>query len=353
MFRMSLYAHPHVRKSGSYFGYAYAYYEIEKHLKRYMYQNKKMQIDLNNPKSKIQMYFGSPPGYFFPHQYKIQMTQWESTLVPPQWVDHAKEYDEWWTANKFGADAFVNAGVPKEKIYVYEHGVDFNTWFPAKRGTNNKIRFLHIDSGSPRKRADMVIKAFRSAFGGNMDYELTLKYSHYPQSKVNWFDKDILENHGDWQFSNVRHIRENISLESLVSLFHFHDVLIYPSEGEGFGLIPLQALATGMPVISTDLWCSYSKYFLGNSIDAKLGQSDIVETYQRFGDVVVPNLDSCINKIKNLVNNADQQFDAFFNQIEEIAEEYTWDNQTKKAMDSLVNRVGINMFGSSNSHLKK
>ena len=39
MFRMSLYAHPHVRGSGSFFGYAYTYQEIEKSLRNYNYNN--------------------------------------------------------------------------------------------------------------------------------------------------------------------------------------------------------------------------------------------------------------------------------------------------------------------------
>ena len=115
---MSLYAHPHVRRSESYFGYAYAYKEIDKHLRNYKHSDKTMHVDINSPKSKTQLYFGSPDGFFYDHQYKIQMTQWESTLVPPHWVEHAKRYDEWWTANQFGADAFINAGVPEKKIKV-------------------------------------------------------------------------------------------------------------------------------------------------------------------------------------------------------------------------------------------
>ena len=64
MFRMSLYAHPHVRRSESYFGYAYAYNEIAKHLRLYEYKDKKIHVDINSPKSKVQLYFGSPDGFF-------------------------------------------------------------------------------------------------------------------------------------------------------------------------------------------------------------------------------------------------------------------------------------------------
>lgn len=352
MFRMSIYAHPHVRESGSYFGYAYTYYEIERHLRGYEHNGENLQLDINSPKSKVQLYYGSPPGYFFPNQYKIQMTQWESTLVPPNWVDYAKDYNEWWTANQFGADAFINAGVPAEKIHIYEHGVDSETWTPKMRGNNKKIRFLHVDSGSPRKRADLAIKAFKIAFGDNPNYELTLKHSHYPSKGVNWYDQNILETYGEWESSNVRHIRENMGLPELVNLFHFHDVLLYPSEGEGFGLIPLQALATGMPVISTSRWCSYDKYFTNNIIESTLGISNVVENYTRFGNVVLPELESMIQVMKNVVDSFELQSNNFYNQVPEVIADYDWQHRTNLIMDGLIERLGIKMFKSDRSYLK-
>lgn len=352
MLRMSLYAHQHLRNSGSYFGYAYTYYEIEKHMRNYKHNEESLSLDLNGSKSKVQMYYGSPEGFFYKHQYKIQMTQWESTLVPPMWVDYAKGYDEWWTANQFGADAFINSGIPSEKIHVYEHGVDAQTWTPKKRGQNGIIRFLHVDSGSPRKRGDLAVKAFRAAFGDNPNYELTLKYSHHGQSVVDWNNQDVMENQGEWEFSNVRHIRENLTLEELVKLFHFHDVLIYPSEGEGFGLIPLQALATGMPVISTSRWCSYDKYFTENIISSKLGVSDILESYTRYGDVVLPEIDSMISIMKEVVENFDLQKEIFYNQIPLVVNEYSWQSKTNMAMDSVIERLGLDMFTSYKGHLK-
>lgn len=350
MQRISLYAHPHLRNSGSYFGYAYTYQEIQKHLSNYEYNNEKLQVDLNSPKSKIQIYYGSPDGIFYPHQYKIQMTQWESSLVPPSWVEHAKGYDEWWTANQFGADAMIRSGIPKEKVFIYEHGVDADIWTPKMRGTNNKIRFLHIDSGSPRKRSDLALKAFKAVFGDDPNYELTLKWSYTKDSKHDWSKNEVLSKVGKWD-KNVRKIEENIPLDGLVNLFHYHDVLLYPSEGEGFGLIPLQALVTGMPVISTGVWCSYEKYLLGNIIGSKMGTSSIKEKYDRFGDVVLPDIKSLMNLMKNTAENIEKQSKDFFDQVPLVTSEYDWQKQTNKAMDSLISRVGIEMFDTDKSYL--
>jgi glycosyltransferase involved in cell wall biosynthesis len=138
-----------------------------------------------------------------------------------------------------------------------------------------------------------------------------------------------------------------MTLEHLVSLFHYHDILIYPSEGEGFGLIPLQALATGMPVISTSDWCSYDKYFNENIIESHRGISDTVETYTRYGEVVLPHLDSMVDLMKNAAENFESQSKKFYNQIDEVVADYSWQKRTNMAMDSLINRIGIDMFENS------
>ena len=142
-----------------------------------------------------------------------------------------------------------------------------------------------------------------------------------------------------------------MTLEHLVSLFHFHDILIYPSEGEGFGLIPLQALATGMPVISTSDWCSYDKYFNGNIIESHRGISDVVETYTRYGEVILPHLDSMVDLMKNAAENFESQANIFYSQIPTVLQDYDWQRKTNLVMDSLINRIGIDMF--ENSELYK
>lgn len=332
-----------MRGSGSFFGYAYTFNEIQRHLKQYRVGGKPLQIDINNPKSRIQLDYGQPPGRFFTHQYKIQMTQWEATRVPAHWVDLAKGYNEWWTANHFGAQAMIDTGIPESKVHVFEHGIDSGIWSPMLRGQRDKIRFLHIDSASPRKRADLVVKAFKNVFGNNPDYELTLKYSHGPMSKANWDNESVLANEGE-RDGNIRKIRDNLSLEDLVKLYHFHDIVIYPSEGEGFGLIPLQALSTGMPVISTGRWCSYERFLNGNIIESTIGKSEISENYERHGNVVVPNHESTEFLMRQVADDIENQSRVFFSQAPDVARDYNWQTLTNKTMDNLVSRVGLDMF---------
>lgn len=274
-------------------------------------------------------------------------------MVPGIWKEYAKSYNEWWTANEFGKQAFINTGIPENKIHVFEHGVDSKIWTPKLRGKEEKIRFLHIDSGSPRKRAGLAKEAFIAAFGNNKDYEITFKHSHIPSSGANWSDSNTMANHGDWESDNIRHIRENMELEDLVKLYHFHDVIIYPSEGEGFGMIPLQALATGMPVISTGRWCSYERFLNKNIIESSFGQSEIKETYTRFGDVVLPSLESTTELMKRVAADIKEQSQIFYDQVPQVVSDYNWYNLSRKAIDGLISRAGEDIFNSSKGYLKQ
>jgi glycosyltransferase involved in cell wall biosynthesis len=61
-------------------------------------------------------------------------------------------------------------------------------------------------------------------------------------------------------YNNVTIINSLYHEHELVELYSQMDCMVYPSYGEGFGLIPLQALGTGMPVIGTAEWAPYRKF---------------------------------------------------------------------------------------------
>jgi glycosyltransferase involved in cell wall biosynthesis len=344
--RMSLFTQGDLR-SNKHYGYAKSFIKIQESFRKFKYNNKKIDIEWNSPRSKIQMYYGPHPveNSHYQHQYKIHMSQHESSMIFPHKVKAYGEYaNEAWTANYWGAQSMINSGVPEKKVFIYEHALDPEEYKPFLRGKNEKIRFLHINSDSPRKRSGLVEEAFNILYEKNKNIELTLKYSHGRHKGISWLSNELLKTGGDWIRPGTRHIYETMSLQEMFSLMNFHDVLVYPSEGEGFGLIPLEALATGMPVISTYEWCSYSKFL----IDGKI-ESDIKETftdwgYPKIGKAVVPKFDSIVNLMQKYIDDIEGVSKNFYNQVNLIKEEYTWENKTNKVLNDLINRVGIDMF---------
>ena len=128
----------------------------------------------------------------------------------------------------------------------------------------------------------------------------------------------------------------------MVQLYYNHDVLVYPSEGEGFGLIPLQALATGMPTISTGRWCSYEKYLGSNVIESKLGKTQ--HTGYHTGEVILPEFDSLVELMRKVYEDIDNQCDFYYKQAPQVIKEYNWQKQCDKMLNGLIKRIGIEKF---------
>jgi glycosyltransferase involved in cell wall biosynthesis len=344
--RMSLYTQGDLRVN-SHYGYGKSFIKIQESFRNFTYNGERLRVDWNSPRSKIQMYYGPDPveWAFNKNQYRIHMSQHESTMIVPHKVNaYQNDCEEVWTANYWGAQSMINSGVNKDKIFVYEHALDPYEYKPFLRGKNNKIRFLHINSDSPRKRSDLVEKSFDKLYEKNKDIELTLKYSFAPHKGKDWKNKDVLESKGDWIRPGVRHIFETLSLDEMISLINFHDVLVYPSEGEGFGMIPLEVLATGMPVISTHEWCSYSKFLLDGKIESEIKESTTNWGYPKLGNAVIANPDSVVERMQYFIDNIDTLSNKFYNQVEDIKNEYTWENKTNKFLNDFINRVGVDMF---------
>lgn len=345
----SIHTDDHIRSGKQKNGYSYGYNRISKHFPQYQHGDETLKVTKNDPRSQIQLFYMEPewynqnnmtdlrqPGFkkFYDHQYKIQGTHLEATKVWSHWIDSMNAVDEIWVGNYFARDAVVNSGITTP-TYVFEHGID-DMWTPKLRGQGNKVRFLHVDSGSPRKRSDLVQDAFVKLFGSRDDVELTLKYHESEgYSVLDLFSRDVIR-------SNINKIYKTLSQDEMVKLFHDHDVLVYPSEGEGFGFIPLQALATGMPVVSTSRWCSYDKYFKDNIIESKLGKT--THTGYDHGEVVLADFESLLHLMQNAYDNINSQSESFYKQAGAVYEEYNWQNRVDYMLDSLINRVGIDML---------
>jgi glycosyltransferase involved in cell wall biosynthesis len=346
----SVHTDQHIKDAVNIFGYAYGYTNIVKHFNQFTYRGKQLEVVENDPAAQIQMFYMEPewhhpvtgqdfrqPGFkkHYDHQYKINGTYLEATRAWDWWIPTMKSFDEIWVGNQFSADAVANSGVDTP-TYIFELGID-DMWTPFKRGNRGKIRFLHVDSGSPRKRADLVEKAFTTLFKERDDITLTLKY--HGSNEMSVMDLFKIEESSS---KNIIRIHKTLSQPDMVKLYHDHDILIYPTEGEGFGLIPLQALATGMPTISTSRWCSYEKYLGNNIIESTLGRTQ--HTGYHTGDVILPDFDSTVELMRNAVENFDAQCDYYYKQAPAVINEYNWQKQCDKMLNSLIKRVGISMF---------
>lgn len=330
----------------AHYGYGKSLIEIKDSIVKSNINGKKISVEHNSPRSIIQMYYGPHPVHnaHYAHQFKIHMSQTESDRFEDHKVAAYSSADEFWTASEWGAEAAERSGIPNNKIFVYHHGLYSEKYPSFMRGRGDKIRFLHIDSGSPRKRSDLVEDCFNEIYRKNKNIELTLKYSHQPHKGKSWEDERQLASGGEWLRPGTRHIYETLSHSEMISLMNFHDVLVYPSEGEGFGLIPLEAMATGMPVISTFEWAPYAKYFSEGQIESDIAPSNIDWGYAKVGNGTIPRKYSVIEKMEYFIDNISSISECYFNRSDLIKSEYDWSKITPKFFSEAIERIGEDIF---------
>lgn len=311
-------------------GYGYAGRNIVDSLKRLGHN-----VPFQDSRAPVQLNF-SQPEYFKLHrnQYQISYTPWESTVIPDRWKPFLDVVDEIWTTSDWCANVFEDNGY--KNIRVYPHGIE-KIWQPKKREDDGVIKFLHIGEPAPRKGGQMVVDTFIELFGNNPKYSLTLKVYKHNTTRVynNFVDKEIVGIPYE-MFSNIKMIDAVLDQEELVKLYHDHDVLLYPSFGEGFGFIPLQALATGMPVICTSNWAHYKKYLGPLSLKADLIDSPWPHPHE--GKVYMPDYIDLRKQMLEVSENFKAYAGYYYAQSTKILEEYDWDQLTKNSFEHIVNK---------------
>jgi len=189
----------------------------------------------------------------------IHYTMYESTKVPKSWVKYLnKNVDIVLVPSLWCKKVFIKSGV-KKPIHVLSLCYDSDKIKYVKKQNNlGSYVFLWqgvvFDSGG-RKGLDVVKKAFlelkRDCMIGS-DAKLVLKVKP-------WKDKPV-EIDGIENGQGVVYLQRNLSREQLENLYKKVDCCINPTHGEGFGLIPLEQMAMGKPVIVTDWSMPYLEH---------------------------------------------------------------------------------------------
>jgi hypothetical protein len=289
------------------------------------------EVPFDDASAPVQISFCPPHWYKFNEgQYRIGYTPWESTELPDGWLKAMNDCDEVWATSEWVANVYEMAGV-KRPVHVYEHGLD-KRWQPKRRHAGDVIKFLHVGEPALRKGGQMTIDAFRQLFGDREDVHLTVKAYHQHFLRV-WHDGDITT--PEKVYNNVTVISDQLHFDEMLKLYYDHDVLVYPSYGEGFGFIPLQALGTGMPVVSTLDWAPYRKFMEDLPIGTRRDRS-IWALHP--GDVLYPDFNHLKGHMYNLSRREvlEQHQNKFFLRASDVHREYDWLRKTEKAFSHVV-----------------
>jgi glycosyltransferase involved in cell wall biosynthesis len=144
--------------------------------------------------------------------------------------------------------------IPEEKIRVILLAAD-EKFKPlsnkeikeAKQKYNLNFPFiLYVGTLEPRKNIPSLIKAFYKLKKKTLQYKLVIT------GKKGWKYKEIFETIDKLNLQNDVVFTGYVSDDDLPALYNAADLFVYPSIYEGFGLPPLEAMACGTPVITSN-----------------------------------------------------------------------------------------------------
>lgn len=143
--------------------------------------------------------------------------------------------------------------VDPAKISVIPMGVDQrffgnNHHLPDCYSVTQKPFILFVGTIEPRKNLTRLVDAYVS-----LPEEIRQKYDLRLVGKLGWSYKDLLEqiaNH-NLQIGGKIKLVYYLAFDQLLDTYHHASIFVYPSLYEGFGLPVLEAMASGVPVITS------------------------------------------------------------------------------------------------------
>lgn len=185
---------------------------------------------IQHMKSRVKVLYTMIEGDEVPDSWKKYLDMADKIIVPTHWVQ----------------EVFKKAGY---ETHVINLGYDESVFKPVERTQGSKFRFLHYEAFQDRKGWQELLDAWHGLHQYD-DVELVLKtILPYPQ-----IPEDVR------QFQNVKVISGELPHHCIFDILGSVDCFVFPSRGEGFSLPPLEAMATGLPVVLTK-GHSHTEYF--------------------------------------------------------------------------------------------
>lgn len=205
-----------------------------------------------------------PKGLNVKGRFNVAFVWWELTDMPASWFEAARLYDVLIAGSPF-VHATLACHVPGVPVLLAPHPIQMPDEIPANRprfGLPDGVFLVYMGfephSDPARKNPFSAIAAYKTAFAGRADCHLVIKVNN---PNVEGLHRQLLQEMYALTQDDPRiHVIQNsLPYNELLSLYASCDAFISLHRSEGMGLIPLEAMRLGKPVVATG-WSGNMSY---------------------------------------------------------------------------------------------
>jgi glycosyltransferase involved in cell wall biosynthesis len=237
-------------------------------------------------------------GHLSDFKTKVIYTGVDTTGEAGNFVTNGNKADFFLTPSNISKNRIKNMGITKP-IFVVPHGIDPKIFNYTPRIKGDKFKFLYIGECSDRKGIFHTLEAFINLFKNNNNVELHIK-SNSDMLFYNSQDvKNIIEKHNNifWHISDDGH-------DKVMDLYRNCHAYVYPSRGDSFGMTLLEAIACGLPTISTSE-PGATELIRGKYYNVSTKSIPVKNHPWFLGNWGEPNLKDLIKHMKHIYDNYD------------------------------------------------
>lgn len=246
-------------------------------------------------------------------QKRVLFTMWETSELPPQFYEYLPQYDQIVVPCNHNKELF---GRYHKNVVVCPLGVDTSIWKPCTVPQNDKYRFVAGGSSWQRKGLDLVVAAFNKL--GLPNTELVLKTT-----------PEIRGEQPELNNPSIRVVDTWLSVAQEYDLYATADCFVAASRGEGFGLMPLQTIAMGIPTIMTDMTGHKEFSYLASTLVAAPPKPAAHKTKWNVGNWYEADIDDlCAAMLDQYENKESYRTTAISRALEVSA--FSWNKATQK-----------------------
>ena len=155
--------------------------------------------------------------------------------------EESKKADLHIVASHFSMNSVMFNGFKENQIILVPYGVSNSSFKPAEKDYKHKLNVLFVGEVNQRKGIAQILESARQLKTiGNVDIVFNII------GGGSSLCSELYE-----PYKDIVNLRGRVKFDDLQKYYSMSHIFVFPSMGEGFGLVILEALSAGLPVIAS------------------------------------------------------------------------------------------------------